>query len=129
MHYKGEDGQAMVEFALVLPILLLILCGIVDFGWIFGHQLLANNACREAARYTAVHYYDSSTDDDQAVAKGIITSRAPSLNNPTVTLTKVENKDTITISLTSKVKVLTPFLSTILGSEYNVRAQTSMRLE
>ena len=32
---KRENGQSAVEFALVLPILLLIVCGILDFGWLF----------------------------------------------------------------------------------------------
>ena len=36
---KREDGQAMVEFALILPVFLLILCGIIDFGWLFYNQL------------------------------------------------------------------------------------------
>lgn len=36
---RKEDGQAMVEFALILPIFLLILCGIIDFGWLFYNQL------------------------------------------------------------------------------------------
>jgi uncharacterized protein (UPF0333 family) len=35
---KNEKGQAMVEFALIVPLLILLLCGIIDFGWIFGNQ-------------------------------------------------------------------------------------------
>jgi len=31
---KNEKGQAFVEFAIVLPLLLMILCGIIDYGWI-----------------------------------------------------------------------------------------------
>ena len=61
---RGEDGQAMVEFALILPILLLILCGIIDFGWLFYNQLALNNICREGARYAVVNTAeDHSTDD------------------------------------------------------------------
>lgn len=56
MKLKSEKGQAMVEFALVLPILLLLIGGIIDFGLIFNQKVLANNASREAARYVAVHY-------------------------------------------------------------------------
>ena len=32
---KREKGQSIVEFALVLPLILLIVCGIIDFGWLF----------------------------------------------------------------------------------------------
>ena len=130
MHLKSEKGQAMVEFALVLPILLLLLCCIIDFGWIFGNQLLANNASREAARYTAIHYYDSSTDDDQTIAAGIVTARAPTLNSPTVILIKSVLGDSITVNVNSSVSLLTPIISAMFpDGEYSVTAQCIMRLE
>jgi len=47
---KKEKGQAMVETALVLPLFLLILCGIIDYGWIFSNQLMLNNSSRDGAR-------------------------------------------------------------------------------
>ncbi len=40
----------MVEFALILPIFLAIVCGIMDFGWLFYNQILLDNVCRECAR-------------------------------------------------------------------------------
>jgi Flp pilus assembly protein TadG len=49
--YRSEqDGQALVEFALVLPILLLILLGILEFGIIFYNKAMVTNASREGAR-------------------------------------------------------------------------------
>lgn len=128
MRCGGEKGQALVEFALVLPVLLLILCGIIDFGWIFGNQLAANNAAREAARYTAVHYYDSSTDDDRATAAAIVAGRAPTLVSPAVTL--AVSGDQVTITVTSQVTVLTPIISAFFpDGEYTATAQCVMRLE
>ena len=52
---KKETGQAIVEFAIVLPLLLLILCGIIDFGWIFYNQLSLQDCTREGARYGSVN--------------------------------------------------------------------------
>lgn len=127
MSFKNEEGQAMVEFALVLPILLLLLCSILDFGWIFGNQLLANNAGREAARYTAVHYNDSNSDDDKAIAAGIVAAQAPSLTGAIVDIQK--SNEMITVSVQSTVPVLTPFLSAILGENYTIKTKTTMRLE
>lgn len=49
-----QDGQGLVEFALVLPILLLLLLGIVQFGLLFGTQLNIENASREGARLASV---------------------------------------------------------------------------
>lgn len=56
---KREKGQSAVEFALVLPILLLIVCGILDFGWLFYNQLSVENACREGARVGCVNAQDA----------------------------------------------------------------------
>ncbi len=46
-------GQAMVEFMLVLPILLLIVMGVVEFGRMFAIFAMINSASREASRYGA----------------------------------------------------------------------------
>lgn len=130
MYYKDENGQAIVEFALVLPMLLLLVCGIIDFGWIFGSQLLANNACREATRYSAIHYNDSDADNDQAAAAQIVANSAPSLISPVVTLTKSTADDSVKIVVTSQVNVLTPMLSSFFpGGKYTVSAQCVMKLE
>jgi Flp pilus assembly protein TadG len=58
----GESrGQAMVEFVLVLPALMLILLGIVQFGVVFKQYLTLTDAVREGARKAAVarHYTGS----------------------------------------------------------------------
>ena len=54
----GERGAAAVEFALILPILLTLVFGIVEFGWAFGQQVSLGNAAREAARTMAIHWAD-----------------------------------------------------------------------
>ncbi len=54
-HRDSARGQSMVEFALVLPILVLLLAGFFDFGRVvLGNDALAH-AAREAARYAIVH--------------------------------------------------------------------------
>jgi len=117
--WKSEKGQSMVEFALVLPILILLVCGILDFGWIFANQLAAENASREAARQCAV---DSTAD-----AQAIVTDIAPTLDGAvaTVSVSGSELKVTVTCS----VPVLTGIGSTFLGSTYTVTAETTMRKE
>ena len=52
---KNEKGQGLVEFALILPILLLLLVAIVDFGWMIFVKTNLNNADREGARTYAVN--------------------------------------------------------------------------
>jgi len=52
---KREDGQSLVEFAMVVPIFLLVLFAIVDFGMAFHAWITITNSAREGARAGAVH--------------------------------------------------------------------------
>ena len=52
---EGERGQSLVEFALVLPVFLLLLFAIVDFGMGFNAWITVTNSAREGARVGAVH--------------------------------------------------------------------------
>ena len=45
-----EDGQAMVEFAIVVPVLLMVVLGIIQFGILFNHSLTLTDAVRAGAR-------------------------------------------------------------------------------
>ena len=47
---RKDRGAAMVEFVIVVPLLLLLVLGIINFGFILGQQLSLNNAVREGAR-------------------------------------------------------------------------------
>lgn len=130
MQNDPESGQAMVEFAMVLPLLLLLLCAIINFGWIFGGQLLADAACREAARYTAIHYYDSSTDDDQASAAQIVAARAPTLRSPAVMVTSSASDGSVTVQVKSEIEVIAPLMNLVFPSgKFTVTSQCVMRLE
>ena len=55
-------GQALVEFALVFPVVLLMLAAILQFGLIFSSQIGLTNSVREAARYGSVLSVISDTD-------------------------------------------------------------------
>lgn len=52
---RGETGTAMVEFALVLPILLLLALGIVDFGRAINYWNDTNQLAGDGARFAAVN--------------------------------------------------------------------------
>jgi Flp pilus assembly protein TadG len=56
MRRRGEAGASAVEFALVLPLLLVLVFGIIEFGLAFNRQQAFHAASREAARLVAVGY-------------------------------------------------------------------------
>ena len=54
-HLKDERGQALVEFALVVPILLLVLVAVLHFGKAINYSNDATHIAAEGARYAAVN--------------------------------------------------------------------------
>jgi hypothetical protein len=58
---QRERGAELIEFALVLPLLLLLVLGIVDFGFLFQRLEVVTNAAREGARIAVLPGYN--TDD------------------------------------------------------------------
>jgi Flp pilus assembly protein TadG len=55
--WSEERGAEIVEFAIVLPLLLLILVGIIDFGLLFQRYQVLTNAAREGARVSVLPGY------------------------------------------------------------------------
>ena len=59
----GEQGAQLVEFALVLPLLLTLLLGIITGGIAFSRNIAIDNAARESARYGATLPVDTTMND------------------------------------------------------------------
>jgi Flp pilus assembly protein TadG len=64
---KCQTAQSLVEFALTLPLLLLILLGAVDLGRVFNASVAITNASREAARYGMSNLDDTTGIKDHAI--------------------------------------------------------------
>ncbi|MDP2181480.1 MAG: TadE/TadG family type IV pilus assembly protein, partial [Actinomycetota bacterium] len=54
VEHRGEHGAAALEFAVVLPVLLTLLFGMLEFGFMFQAQLAVTHAARESARLASV---------------------------------------------------------------------------
>ena len=130
---KREDGQSMVEFALILPVFLLILCGIIDFGWLFYNQLSLNNACREGARYAVVHTAENA--DTQAIINHIenLSTNVFANDGVDINVTYSAPSDPtsgdITVSMEADISFFTPVLSTVLGKEKTIESTVIMKVE
>jgi len=61
---KNEKGQSIVELAIAIPVLLLILCGIIDFGWIFSNKMVITYCSREGARYGTIIAANQYSEED-----------------------------------------------------------------
>lgn len=51
---RDDQGQAMIEFALVLPVLLLVVAGIIKFGILYNHYVTLTDAVRVGSRELAL---------------------------------------------------------------------------
>lgn len=125
---KNENGQSMVEFALIVPLLLLIIVGIIEFGFMFSGYLTLTNASREAVRTISLGRSDSAAilrandtivnlDKDQMLVK-IDPSDAAR-----------EQGDSVTVTITYDYTFLTPFMEAIFGGDFQIEVSTTMRVE
>ena len=97
-HRRREGGQALVEIALILPIFLLLLLGIVQFGTVFRDYIALTDATRVGARQAAVA---RSIQPESARVPNIVSK----VQNAAINLDK--NKMTITVTPV-KVDGITP---------------------
>lgn len=67
---RPERGQSLVEFAMVVPLLLLVICGILEFGNILLTQIQLQNAVREGARYAALNGCTATDSGIQSKVRG-----------------------------------------------------------
>jgi len=59
---RKANAQGLVEFALITPVLLLLIFGIIDFGWMVFNYAQLYNAVREGARYGSVSGFVANPD-------------------------------------------------------------------
>jgi Flp pilus assembly protein TadG len=144
-------GQALVEFALVAPVMLLLLLVAVDFGRVFFSYIAVNNAAREGALYAAEHAkdtpFDAATYNADTIAaalreanvqtqggEGAITvtnptcadasSGAPVSCQAAATVTTGIGSH-VTVTATQPFDMLTPIIGDILGSTITISASAS----
>jgi Flp pilus assembly protein TadG len=140
---RSECGAELIEFALVLPILLLVFAGIVDFALMFQRYLTVSNAAREGARIavlTASGY--TATDVQNRVTQYVREGIGDATASPTTVVTTV-NIDPpgttppfpaaqVTVTMTHTYLFLGP-VSGMLGggswSSITLFARSTMRIE
>jgi len=127
---KDNKGQAMVELALVLPVLLLLVFGIIEFGRVFGTYLMVTHGAREGARAGAVGIADTDiialvrdrTANLQLSEAKLVVNISPGQLSRT-------RGDGITVGVEYPVDIYAPFISIFTGSSYTVSSQVTMRIE
>ena len=120
-HLRGRKGQALAEFALILPVLFLLIAGIIEFGRGWNIKQAITDAAREGARWTVVD--DGGTPQDSVPIANRIRARLQLANIPTG-----NPPTTITITPVSRIKACTIAGSGASGAEMTVRITTQYRM-
>ncbi|WP_258359148.1 TadE/TadG family type IV pilus assembly protein [Moorella sulfitireducens] len=126
--FGSRRAQALVELALILPLLLLIVMGSLDTGRILHSYLVLSSAGREGARV-------GSVGGDDAEIRERVMEVAPTLNLTESDISVIpeqglRNPGTpLTVKVTCRIEFITPFLDGLLPSPFPLTAVTTMRVE
>ena len=130
---KNESGQAIVEMALILPIVLLLICGTIETGWMCYNQIAITNLSREGARAGIV--YSSKTSSVESIKQQIVSDMPHNMQDKLTVDVTYSNaisprEGDVTVSLTYKTKSITPAMGMILNNgEYSLKSSCTMKVE
>ncbi|MHB1419234.1 MAG: TadE family protein [Bacillota bacterium] len=124
---NNEKGQAMVELAMILPVLIILLFGVIEFGRIFQAYLTVTYAAREGARAGAIGNSDTQVVEVVSSASiGLDTSLLAVDISPTGIR---EPGEALTVSVIYPVTVKAPFLEAVFPDPLLVKGKAVMRVE
>ena len=132
MPRRHESGQAIVEFALALPLILLLLCGLIELGWVGGNALTMQNVTREGVR-TGIVVTD--TAENSAAVTARIQEMTPEHIRDSLEISVVYS-DTqdfragdITEVTRYRLKAITPFAGLFTeNGEFHLQASCTMKM-
>lgn len=112
-HERRSRGQALVETALILPILLILVMGVIDIGRVIFAHVQLQEATHEGALYGA--YNPNPTSAVQTRVTSSSDAEWVSGATVTVTCTSSPAPGQVTVSSTYSLTLLTPMIPDLLG--------------
>jgi Flp pilus assembly protein TadG len=155
---RDQRGAVAVEFALIMPMLCLMVFGILEFGYMINRDMVVGNASRDGARVASLAgtYADiCKSVKDELISMSIPvpnpaapTNCAVDASSKTKVIIDCKKVDgtacsatsstydalavsgaTATVNITYKHTLITPFISTVLGNVVTLAQSTQMRVE
>lgn len=125
---KGEHGQALVEMALVLPLFLLLLFGVIEMGRVGYAYITVSNAAREGGRIATIGGTD--LDINSSIKNAAVSLDPASL---TITITPQQSQrlsgQAVTVQVSYPVQLIIPIISNVIPNPVVVSSNIIMRLE
>jgi len=122
-HVGTEAGESMVEFALVLPVLLLVLVGVVQFALVHHAQNLVTTAAQEGARLAAAEGGDAV--DGEQRTRDVLGSGLGSTGESFEVATS-DDGETVTVRASGEYPLIFPWLG---SRDIKLDAVASVRKE
>lgn len=129
---KAESGQSLVEFALVIPVLLLFILGILEFGWLLNAKITLTGGAREGARAAVVSTVNRNTRAFNAAKESVEGVSGITLINDSNHYKYYEVEDTVNnvrnavVEITGNVK---PLIGVFVNDPFQINAKAVMRIE
>ena len=125
---RTERGSTLVEFAVLMPFLILLLFGIIEFSWLFATNLDVRHGAREAARQAATN------DLPNPGTPAIDICNLLDLANRTTTKVSISRSGTnigdgITVTADAAAETLTGLLAWAVPSSARLTSTVTLRLE
>lgn len=125
--HANDAGVVIVETAIILPLFVLVLVGILEFGIVFHDYLILQNASREGARFAAVG--NPSSAIEQRVRDFTFQLDGPDLEID-ITNAQGSRGSTVVVRASYPVPLITPLMVALTGADaFRLAAESSMRLE
>ncbi|MGE5595698.1 MAG: TadE/TadG family type IV pilus assembly protein [Hyphomicrobiales bacterium] len=122
-HGHGEAGESMVEFALVLPVLLLVLVGVVQFALVHHAQNVVTTAAQEGARLAAAEGGDPTGGEQRT--RDVLDSGLGSTGDG-FEVEATDDRETVTVQASADYPLIFPWLG---SRDIELDATASVRKE
>lgn len=132
---KNDHGVSFIEFALVAPIIIALVLGILEFGWIFNGWITITSAAREGARIATIKKVLPGDDDYdgsiEAAVENHVNNHIPTFNNVGVSVEshtdkiKGEDYESVIVKATGDIK---PLVNLFTSETVTLSGKATMRL-
>ena len=129
---RGEAGFSAVEFAIVLPVLMLLILGGMDLAHAYYTQHIITNASREGARYAVAYTSTNNQPTSGQISTYVITAlnyNSYNLDNLSVSGSYTGTSPNKIATVTVKAKVYWWILGSFLTNPMQLTAKTAMTVE
>ncbi len=134
MKRRDQRGASVVEFAIILPLIVWLIFGIMEIGFVLYDKTMITQASREGARAGVVFRVPAVADEEiigvvnDFLGTSLITFGEPQTATVTVTRSGLSAGDRLKVTVSYTYTALV-FSIASMGKKFNMVAETTMRME